>query len=97
VGLAALFLVIYWLVLRPVKKQAMAAFRELPGRVAGGLAPQVAGAGGVTLGGGEIAGIEEGGRRAVQLKKQLTEKVKAEPEVATRLVQTWMQEGEKKK
>ncbi len=95
-GLAALFLVIYWLVLRPVKKQAVAAFRELPGRVAGGLTPQVAGAGGVTLGGGEIAGIEEGGKRAVQLKKQLTEKVKAEPEVATRLVQTWMQEGEKK-
>ena len=36
VGLASLFLVIYWLVLRPVKKQALAAFRELPGRISGG-------------------------------------------------------------
>ncbi len=30
-GLAALFLVIYWMVLRPVKQQALSAFRQLPG------------------------------------------------------------------
>jgi flagellar M-ring protein FliF len=33
-GVAALFLVVYFLILRPVKKQAVAAFRELPGKVA---------------------------------------------------------------
>jgi flagellar M-ring protein FliF len=91
-GLAALFLVVYWLVLRPVKKQALAAFRELPGRAAGHLAAQAAGAaGGGALGGGE-AGLEDGGKRASQLKRLLTEKVKAEPEAASRLVQSWVQQ-----
>jgi flagellar M-ring protein FliF len=93
IGLAALFLVVYWLVLRPVKKQALAAFRELPGRVTGGLAPQAAG--GAALGGGESA-MEEGGKRASQLKRLLTEKVKAEPEAASRLVQSWVQEEQHK-
>ena len=94
VGLAALFLVIYWLVLGPVKKQALAAFRDLPGRVAGRLTPQAAGAaGGVALGAGQ-GGIEEGGKRASHLKRLLTEKVKAEPEAASRLVEDWV--GEEK-
>ncbi len=92
VGLAALFLVTYWLVLRPVKKQALAAFRELPGRWSGTLAPQVAGASpGAVLGGSEGV-LEEGGKRASQLKRLLSEKVKAEPEAATRLVQSWVQQ-----
>lgn len=91
VGLAALFLVIYWMILRPVKRQAVAAFRELPGRVAGRLAPQAAGAAG-GLGEGAGGGVEGGGKRANQLKRLLTEKVKAEPETAGRLVQSWVQE-----
>jgi len=91
-GLAALFLVIYWLVLRPVKKQALAAFRELPGKVSGRLAPQSAVAGGgATLGGAESGGVAAEGR-ASQLKRLLTEKVKAEPESASRLVQSWIRE-----
>ncbi len=92
-GLAALFLVIYWLVLRPVKKQALAAFRELPGRAAAPLAAQAAG-GGTTAGGEATA--EDGGKRATQLKRLLTEKVKAEPETASRLVQNWVQQEEKR-
>ena len=96
VGLAALFLVVYWLVLLPVKKQALAAFRELPGRVTGSLAPQAAGGPDAltSLPGGNGA-IEEGGKRAGQLKRLLTEKVKAEPEAASRLVQSWVQEEHK--
>src|SRR5271157_4161074 len=90
VALAALFLVVYALVLGPVKKQALRAFRELPGRVAGGLTPQAAGAG-AALGRAE-GGIEEGGKRTGQLKRLLAEKVKAEPEAASRLVQTWVEE-----
>ena len=91
-GLAALFLVVYWLILRPVKKQALAAFRALPGRVAGRQAPQVAGVGGggVQLAPG-AATLESGGNRAAQLKRMLSEKVKAEPEAASRLVQGWVQ------
>jgi flagellar M-ring protein FliF len=88
VGLAALFLVVYWLVLRPVKNQALAAFRQLPGRVTGQLAPATGG--GTAL--GEARGTIEGGEnRASQLKRLLSEKVKAEPESASRLVQGWVQ------
>ena len=84
VGLAALFLVVYGLILRPVKKQALSAFRELPGRVAGRLAPPAAVS--------ELA--ESGPNRANQLKRMLAEKVKSEPEAASRLVQGWVhQEG----
>jgi flagellar M-ring protein FliF len=92
-GLAALFLVIYWLVLRPVKRQALAAFRELPGRVAGRLggSNNVAG----TLAGTGERATDEGGKRANHLKRLLTEKVKAEPETASRLLQGWVrQEGQ---
>jgi flagellar M-ring protein FliF len=93
IGLAAVFLVTYWLVLRPVKKQALAAFRALPGRVTGRLLPQpAAAASGATLGQGEAGGVEEDGKRATHLKRLLTEKVKAEPESASRLVQGWVQE-----
>ena len=95
-GLAALFLVVYWMILRPVKKQALTAFRELPGRVAGGLSPEAARAGGgVQLAPG-VSTIEAGGNRATQLKRMLSEKIKAEPESASRLVQGWVQqEGER--
>jgi len=89
-----LFLVVYWLVLRPVKKHAVAAFRELPGRVSGRLVPQAAGAAGA-LGSAESS-VEEGGKRTGQLKRLLAEKVKAEPETASRLVQSWVgEEGQK--
>ena len=88
IGLAALFLVIYWLVLRPVKKQALTAFRELPGRLSSKLVPLAAGGAGAMPG----AIVEEGNQQANNLKRLLTEKVKAEPETASRLVQAWVQE-----
>jgi flagellar M-ring protein FliF len=94
VGLAALFFVTYWLVLRPVKKQALAAFRELPGRLTGHMTPQTAAAGAVAGSVEEV--LEEGGKRASHLKRMLTEKVKAEPEAASRLVQGWMQQEDRR-
>ena len=94
IGLAALFGVIYWLVLRPVKRQAVAAFRDLPGKVAAGLAPAAVGGG--TLGAVETGGLDEGGKRASHLKRLLTEKVKAEPEAASRLVESWVRQEEPK-
>lgn len=94
VGLALLFLVVYWLVLRPVKKQALAAFRELPGRASARMMPPAAAVPGA-LGPVDAAGIAgEEGKRAGQLKRQLAEKVKAEPASASRLVQNWVQEGQ---
>ncbi|HEY1270847.1 MAG TPA: flagellar basal-body MS-ring/collar protein FliF [Terriglobales bacterium] len=91
VGVVALFLVVYWLMLRPVKNQALAAFRELPGKVAARLNPHpVAGAAGLAL---NDESPDAGGKRANQLKRLLTDKVKAEPEAASRLVQGWVQQG----
>jgi len=95
VALAALFLVVYLLILRPVKKLAMTAFRELPGRVAQQNAPRPSGAGGA-LSPQDHAGLTQAGegegQRATQLKKLLTDKVKAEPAAASRLVESWVRE-----
>jgi flagellar M-ring protein FliF len=93
-GLAALFLVIYALILRPVKKQAIAAFRELPGKIAqrNSLKP--------SLTPGALSPLEEAGKpsgegqRASQLKRMLTDKVKAEPAAASRLVESWVREDQ---
>lgn len=92
VGMALLFLVVYGMVLRPVKRQALAAFRALPGAAAARLAPAGAGSALDAASSGLEAGIQEGGQRANQLKKLLAEKVKAEPESASRLVQGWVQQ-----
>jgi len=83
---------VYFLILRPVKKHALAAFRELQGKsvqrnlsqpspVSGALSPLEGGA------------SPSEGQRAAQLKKMLTEKVKAEPAAASRLVESWVKEG----
>jgi flagellar M-ring protein FliF len=87
-GLAGLFLVVYWLVLRPVTRQALAAFRELPGRAR---MPLAAGTG-VALDAGTTLGVEGEGKRTTNLKRLLTDKVKAQPEAASRLIQGWVQE-----
>jgi flagellar M-ring protein FliF len=95
-GILALFLIVYFLMLRPVKKQVLSALRELPARMARnpkGLAAAGAGAADVAV---EIEppGTEQS-RRATTLKRQLSEKVKTEPAVASRLVQSWIREGGK--
>jgi flagellar M-ring protein FliF len=96
-GVGALFAIVYLLILRPIQKQLVTAFRELPGRLA--QIPKELGAAGGT-GGHATAALEiespaggEGARRASALKRQLTEKVKAEPAAASRLVQSWIREG----
>jgi flagellar M-ring protein FliF len=93
-GLAALFLIIYLLILRPVKKQIVTAFRELPARAAATAKELSQAAKGAALSGIEIelpAG-SEGAQRARALKTELAKKVKSEPAAASRLVQTWIRE-----
>ena len=91
-ALAALFVVVYFLILRPVKKQAMTAFRELPGKIAQGKSSQP------LPGSGNVASVEGAGqpesegKRAIQLKRMLTDKIKAEPAAASRLVESWVRE-----
>ncbi len=91
VALAALFAVVYFLILQPVKKLAVTAFRELPGKTGARTSSQPLPAG--------VAGtLEEAGpapaegQRASQLKRMLTDKVKAEPAAASRLVESWVRE-----
>jgi hypothetical protein len=43
----------------------------------------------------EPEGQAQGAGRANQLKKMLTEKVKAEPAAASRLVESWVREDKK--
>ena len=94
-GIGALFGIVYLLIFRPVKKELIAAFRALPARVASAaktLEPAAAagvGAGSVQI---ELPPGTEEGQRAKALKKQLVDKVKAEPAAASRLVQSWLRE-----
>ena len=95
VGILALFLIVYFLMLRPVKKQVLSALRELPARMARGTKELGAVSGAAAIAGEiEPAGAEQS-RRAATLKRQLSEKVKTEPAVASRLVQSWIREGGK--
>jgi flagellar M-ring protein FliF len=93
-GILALFLIVYWLILRPVKRQVLTAFRELPQRLAHtGKEHAPAGISGkaVEI---ELPPGSEQGQRATTLKKQLSDKIKAEPAAASRLVQSWIRESE---
>ena len=95
-GVLALFLIVYFLMLRPVKKQIVTALRELPARAARGskeLAQAAASASGsIEI---ELPPGTDQARRATALKRQLTEKVKTEPAAASRLVQSWIREDSK--
>ena len=94
VGILILFLAVYVLFLRPIKKNAVDAFQQLArGRATeklkghGGSRPQL-----------EADELELGTatpevKRAAALKQHLLEKVKAEPVSASRLVQSWIREG----
>jgi flagellar biosynthesis/type III secretory pathway M-ring protein FliF/YscJ len=110
-GLAALFFLIYFLLLRPVKRQIVAAFAveqpQLPGRAseqgalgkaqtaAHELKPKVGeGEGGEEGVPGELTGINAEVRRTVVLKNQLVERIKKNPEAASRLIQNWVRQSE---
>jgi flagellar M-ring protein FliF len=96
VALAALFVVVYVLILRPVKKLAMTAFRELPGKIAQRNLSQPLPASGALSPLEEAAKPQEEGQRANQLKRMLTDKIKAEPAAASRLVESWVREEKAK-
>ena len=86
-GVLALFLIVYFLILRPVKKQVITAFRELPAKVARGAKELSHPSAAVEI---ELPEGTDQARRATALKKQLTAKVKSEPTTASHLVQNWI-------
>ena len=93
VGITLLFLVVYALILRPVKKQALAALKQIPAhlsRPSHGLAAD--GGLGTDLSGVELPAGSEDAKRAGLLKRQVSEKIKTEPAAASRLVQSWIRD-----
>jgi flagellar M-ring protein FliF len=102
VGLGIVFLLIYLLVLRPVKTQVLATLRELPAKAEMAALPpgeaEKANAP-VTMAqmegqlADELSYANSEVLRAVVLKRHLVDKVKKEPEGATRLVQSWVRQG----
>jgi flagellar M-ring protein FliF len=81
-----LFLLAYALLLRPLKKQLLTTFRELPAALAAKNPPKpVEGAAGPTL------SPEQ--QHSADLKKQLVEHVKKEPTSTGKLLQSWIHEG----
>jgi flagellar M-ring protein FliF len=93
-AIGLLFLAIYALMLKPVKKQMLEALKaagqrlQLTGRTAEAKAA-VDAAASITLPEAPLEAKQLGA-----LKKQIVEKVKAEPLPTTRLVQTWIREGD---
>jgi flagellar M-ring protein FliF len=94
IGLAALFAVVYFLILRPVKKQALDAFKAIPGKLAQLALLQNAGGNGAA-GSASAVVLTPEEARVTELKKAITEKVRAEPATASRLVEAWVRGEEK--
>jgi len=90
-ALILLFLLAYMLLLRPLKKQLITTFRELPAAIsAKRKAPEVD-----LAQGQDTAQLPPEQQRSVTLKKQLLEKVNAEPLGASKLIQAWIHEEAK--
>jgi flagellar M-ring protein FliF len=107
-ALILLFLLIYLLVLRPIKRQIVTTFQELPkqlgvakvarvalpGSPSGGAAVKSEDASALEASMSQLGDSPMETKQAVMLKKNLLEKVKKEPAAASRLIQNWMrQEG----
>lgn len=87
-----LFMLTYVLLLRPIKKQALSAFSQLPDRSAAQLKAEMAASEGLSSS-GEVVALSDADRRSLGLQKQVTERAKSEPAVTGRLVQAWLREG----
>ena len=101
-GIAVLFAVVYLFLLRPVKQQVLALLKGSGGPH---LLPAAAGSGTVTAAdrsavAAELSPLSTGVgaevQQAVHLKKELVTRVKEDPESASRLIQNWIRESERK-
>ena len=91
-ALILLFLLAYSLLLRPLKKQLMTTFRELPAAISAKKQTVP----GVDLPAGQdLATLPPEQQRSISLKKQLLEKVNAEPVATGKLIQAWIHEEAK--
>jgi flagellar M-ring protein FliF len=92
-ALILLFLLVYALLLRPLKKQLLTTFRELPARIAARKPQDSDGAAGELIPGKQGTTLSGDQQRTIALKKQLVEKANAEPAATGKLVQAWLNEG----
>lgn len=91
-ALILLFLLAYALFLRPLKKQLMTTFRELPAALSAKKQPVA----GVDLPPGQdLATLPPQQQRSISLKKQLLQKVNTEPVATSKLIQAWIHEEAK--
>jgi len=90
-ALILLFLLAYALLLRPMKKQLITTFRELPAVISAKNKAAVA----ELAPGQELATLPPDKQRSVTLKKQLLEKANAEPQATSKLIQAWIHEEAK--
>jgi flagellar M-ring protein FliF len=99
VALFGLFLLVYFLILNPVKKQVLAAFEAAPAALPAGAANTPLAAAAPELAPGNRAGLTPGAstdpqlQRALNMRQQVVSTVKADPESAGRLVQNWLGES----
>jgi flagellar M-ring protein FliF len=102
VALFGLFLMVYFLVLNPVKKQVLSAFENAgqPALPAGAANPALAGvpsapelASASRPGLGAASAADPQLQRALNMRQQVVSTVKADPESAGRLVQNWLGES----
>jgi len=103
--LVVIFLMVYLLILNPVKKQVLAAFEvSQPALAAGGAAPALAVPGAAVAGGESLPGGAQSAlnpspvgnpelQRALSMRQQVVSTVKADPEKAGELVQNWLRES----
>ncbi len=90
-ALILLFLLAYALLLRPMKKQLITTFRELPAAISAKTKAGVA----ELAPGQELSALPADQQRTVTLKKQLLEKVNTEPQATSKLIQAWIHEEAK--
>jgi flagellar M-ring protein FliF len=82
-GILALFLVVYFLVLRPVKKQVVTTVRQLTTQKSPVAIENPA----------DQKALEDAVSKA-NMRKEIVERIKAEPETASRLLQSWIHSPE---
>jgi len=78
-GVVVLFLVAYFLILRPVKKQVLATARQLTDKSSKAVLPAAA-----------VDTDEQHASDNLNMHKELVRRVKMEPEMATKLLQSWI-------
>jgi flagellar M-ring protein FliF len=90
-ALLLLFAIAYLLMIRPIKKQALAALRQqAPAQVEGAPAAQ-------PLPGANLEAapaLPDHSQETATLKERLREKIKSEPAVSSRVIQAWLHEEE---